>query len=415
MSSKADAAVAASPEPDPVGPSEVETPPSGHVRARSVVATVLGVLAVILLVVGVVAVWAHVTVLRSEPVAELVGDAIAEPEVQAALAAFLADEVQGAVDLESRLADLLPSELDRFASTIAGATNAAVERALGRVLSTPAVQETITTLVERTHARAMRLLEGGGLADGINVDNGEVSINLLPLMAQGLTTLQSATGLLEGVDIPELSAGGDPDEQAAQLSVALGRDLPGGVGQLVVYRSDSVANAQEAVQNAQRLLVLAKRALWLILIGAALLVAATIVLAPRRLRATLVLAVGTAAAMVLLRSVVREVVSGSADLAARPGAKAAVRSMVGGAGASLLRVAGVLLLIALVTVAVVVLRRRRWRDDLVLVSAVLLGAMTVALIGVSIWALLIGIVVGVAVPFAARWAVPARSPTIAGT
>jgi hypothetical protein len=75
---------------------------------RTVVASVLGVLAVALIGVAVVGVWAEATVLRAEPVASLAVDAIEQPEVQTALASYLADEIQDAVDLEARLDERLP-------------------------------------------------------------------------------------------------------------------------------------------------------------------------------------------------------------------------------------------------------------------------------------------------------------------
>ena len=121
------------------------------------------------------------------------------------------------------------------------------------------------------------------------------------------------------------------------------------------------------------LLVLAQRAVWLAVVLAVVLTAATILVAPRRLRATLVLALGAAGALVLVRSAVREVVSQAGDLARTPGAKAATNAIVGGAGTWLMRLAGLLLLVMLLVVAAVVLYRRRWRDDLVLVAAVLVG------------------------------------------
>jgi hypothetical protein len=408
MSEKADAIVTddAPDARNPIATAPPPTAPRGG-RARAVIASVLGVLAVILLVVGVVGVWAKATVLRSESVANLVGAAIAEPDVQAALAAYLADQAKGAVDLETRLESLLPTQLDRFAAPIAAGANAAVERVIGRVLAEERTQEAIKTLVERAHARAMRLLEGDGLADGVNVADGQVTINLLPLVADGLTALQSI-GLLDGVDVPKLTADGDPAEQTAQLEAALDRDLPAGFGQLVVYESDSVQAKQEALSTAQRILVIAQRAIWLVLILAVVLTAATILVAPRRLRATFVLALCVAGAMVLLRSSVREVVSQARDLAKTPGSKAAVDAIIGGAGNSLKRLAGLLLVVALITVAAAVLYRRRWRDDLVLVAAVMVGTLTVALLGVNLWSLIIGLVIGVAIPIAAHWALPAR-------
>ena len=110
--------------------------------------------------------------------------------------------------------------------------------------------------------------------------------------------------------------------------------------------------------------------------------------------------------MVLLRSSVREVVSQAADLATTAGAKAATNAIIGGAGNGLKRLAGVLLIISLLVVTAVVLYRRRWRDDLVLVAAVLVGVFTVALLGVNVWSLVTGLVLGVAIPFAAHWALP---------
>jgi hypothetical protein len=386
---------------DVTAPVDAAPAPRSSGRARSVIASILGVLAVLLLVVTLVAVWARVTVLRSDKVAELVGDAIEEPDVQAALATLLADQVQQAVGLEDRLVALLPDQLDRFAAPLAAGANAAVQRAFTRALGEPAVQDVITTLVERAHERAMRLLRGDGLVDGVTVVDGAVTLNLLPLVARGLTELQRF-GLLDGVDVPELTADGNPDEQVAQLSTALDRDLPAGFGQLVVYDSERIADAQEMVREAQRILVLAQRAVWAAAALALVLVVATILVSPRRLRGALVLAVGIAGAMVVLRVAARQVVAGAGDLAARPGGKAAIRAVLGGASEGLIRLAGLILLLALVGAAAVVLARKRWLDDLVIVGAVLLGAVTVAVLGLSIWSLALGVVVGLAVPFVVR-------------
>jgi hypothetical protein len=401
-------------EDGPAGPTDGDGPPSAtrprHGRARAIIAAVLGALAVILLIVSVVGVWAKATVLRSEPVANLVGAAIAEPDVQAALAALLADEVQDAVDLENTLASALPSPVNRFAGPIAAGANAALERAFERLLARPATQQAVETIVERAHGRAMQLLRGDGLLDGVNVVNGEVSINLLPLVAQGLTALQSL-GLLDDVTVPELTADGDPTAQVAELSAALGRDLPAGFGQLAVYSSDNVKQSQAAVETAQDLLVLAQRALWLVVLLAVVLTAATILVAPRRLRAGILLALAVAGAMVLLRASVREVVSQAAALATTAGAKAASNAIIGGAGNGLKRLAGVLLIISLLVVTALVLYRRRWRDDLVVVAAVLVGVLTVALLGVNVWSLVTGLLLGIAIAIAAHWALPVRRAT----
>ena len=128
-----------------------------------------------------------------------------------------------------------------------------------RVLASPEVQEVIVTVVERAHRRAMDLLSGDGLVDGIDVSDGEVTVNLLPLIGRGVSQLQDL-GLLTNLTMPDLSASGDPAEQVAALSETIGRDLPDDFGQLVVYQSESLAEAQTSLQNAQRMFAVAKRA-----------------------------------------------------------------------------------------------------------------------------------------------------------
>jgi hypothetical protein len=399
----------APPPPDAGPPPEAVDVPERH-RGRSIGATVLGILAVLVLTLTVVAVWARAIVIRPEPVADLVGDAIAEPEVQQALATYLATTAAEAGDLEGRLKSALPSQLATFAPTITAGATVAAERVVERVLATPQFEQVVRTLVERAHARAMQLLQGDGIGHGINVDNGQITLNTLPLISSALTSLQSATGLLSNVQIPQFAADGNPQQQIDQLSQTVGRDLPADFGQIVVYQSDTVAKAQSAVQDAQRMVVLAKRAVWLLLILSVVLVAATILVAPRRPRAVLVLALGTLAAMVLLRSALRTVVDQAPNLVSGAGAKAAVGSIVGGAARSLQRLAGVVLLVAVVAAVVAVLVRRWRRSDLILSAAVVLGAITAAAVGVGTWGLIAGLVVGIAVPFVARWL-----PTTFGT
>jgi hypothetical protein len=374
------------------------------------VAGIVGVLAVLLLLVSAIAVWARVTLFDSDKIAALAGDALAEPEVDAALADRVTQELFTAVDVDALLSEVLPSSLDRLAPTIAGGLQAAVDRGLTEAFGNPEVQELITNLVRRAHAAAMRLLEGDGLVDGITVVDGAVTLNLLPLIDRGLTRLQSF-GLLSDVQLPELSADGNPTEQIAELEAALNRDLPDDFGQLVVYESDRLSDAQASVENAQRTLVLVKRALWVLLIATAALIALTIIIARNRWRAALLLGLGTVAAIVIARTGVRRVRDDAPDLIERPGGKAALAAMLDGAASGLLRVFGLVLLVAAVVALIAFFRRDRQRSDLLLIAAVVAGVVVVGLLGLSIWSLLLGIVVGVTVPFMARQVWPAQETT----
>ena len=206
----------------------------------------------------------------------------------------------------------------------------------------------------------------------------------------------SQLGLFSDLEIPELHADGDPEEQIAALSEATGRDIRPDFGQLVVYQSDELADAQASLENAQRIVVVAKRAVWLLVGLTIVLIAATILVARRRWRATLLLGVGGAAAMILTRALVRRVVDDAPELAAKPGGKAAIDAIVGGATTSLMRLAALVLLVAIAATVLALLRRHWRRADLVLVAAVAIGAMVVVVLDISIVSILLGIAVGVA-------------------
>jgi hypothetical protein len=395
------------PTPAPTMATRPTTTPK---RTRTVIAAVVGVLAIVALTMSAVAVWARATVLSSSRVADLVGDVIAEPDVQAALADRITEEVFSAVDVESIVQPLLPDRLERLAPTISAALYTGVDRAMTAVLGNEDVQSVVTTIVERAHQRALRLLQGDGLFDGVSVEDGVVTINVLPLVARGLTALQSF-GLLSDVQVPDLSADGDPAEQRAELSAALGRDLPETFGEVTVIDSARIASAEETVENAQRIMAMAKRGLLLILILTVVLVAATLLIAPRRLRALLVLGLGLATAMVALRAAVDVVVERAPNLADQPGQRAAIQALVGGATTSLARLAGVLLLIGLVIAAIAFLVRRWPLTDLIVVAAFAVAAATLAILPFSWITALVALVLGIAVPIGVRYVSGRRPPS----
>ena len=196
-----------------------------------------------------------------------------------------------AVDVESVVTNVLPSNLDRLAPTLTAGAQSFVDIGLTRVLGNPEVQQLLTDAVERAHSALMRLLSGDGLIDGITVEDGAVTVNLLPLVSRALTFVQGL-GLLDQLDVPELTRAGDPTEQIAELETAIGRDLPDDFGQLTVFQSDKLADAQASVQNAQRAMALLKRATWLLADLAVVFLVATVLLAHNRWRAGLWLALG---------------------------------------------------------------------------------------------------------------------------
>ena len=173
----------------------------------------------------------------------------------------------------------------------------------------------------------MRVLEGGSLRDGVTVDNGEVTLNLIPIVERGFDSLQDA-GLLTRVNLPDIDTTAPPAEQISQLEDAIGRSLPDDFGQVVVYESEQIAKAQAAIARAQQALVLFRQTVIVILVLTVLSLVASVLLANRRRRALVTVSLGVVAAMAVGRAVVRTVVEKVPTLAVKPGSRAALRSMV---------------------------------------------------------------------------------------
>jgi ABC-type multidrug transport system fused ATPase/permease subunit len=295
----------------------------GNPRVRTLLAVLAGVLAVIGLLTSVFALWARAVVFDSGSVASAVDRALAEPEVTSALASELTDRTIETADLERRIASLLPGDLSPLAPALVGGIRSSVEARLEAVLASETTRAVLVRLVETSHAGLMRVLAGDELVDGVSIADGEVRLNLLPLVGLGLREVQDL-GFLGEVDIPVLAADGEPALQIASLEAAFGRDLPAEFGQLTVYRSDGLAKAGETVAAAQRALELAKRAL-LVIVGVTLLAyVAAVIVAVRRARAVLVLSLASVAVMVVARALVHDIVSRAPVVVADPGARAAI-------------------------------------------------------------------------------------------
>ena len=296
-------------------------------RSRTVFSLIFGILGVLGVLASVLAIWTHQVLFDSSKVSNAVEQTLLEPEVTDALAAYLTDQVLTAVDIEDLVENELPDNLTALSPVLVGGVRTIVDEAFTRVLSTEATRDFIVAASERAHAAVMRVLEGGSLRDGVTVEDGGVSLNLIPIVARGFESLQDA-GLLSRIDLPDIDTSADPADQISQIEDAIGRDLPDDFGQVVVYESEQIAKAQEAVARAQQALVLFRQTVVVILVLTVGSLIASVLLANRRRRALVTVSLGVVAAMALGRAAVNLVVREVPTLALKPGSRAALRSMV---------------------------------------------------------------------------------------
>lgn len=321
-------------EPDSTADTQLDAEPTAAAmqtarkhRVRRTFSVLVGIVAIVGLIASVVAIWARGVVFNSEKVAEAADSALQQPETIDSMATYLTDQIMVAIGVDQYVEGVLPDTLDRLTPALVGGIRTVVQNRLTVLLSRDEVRAVVVQIVERAHGRMMTLLRGDGGVSGVSIENGEVSLNLLPLLSRGMLAIQDL-GVLDNATIPVFTADGDPAAQQAELSAAIGRDLPANFAQLVVYRSDKLSSAQESLARAQDALVIARRALWLLLAITVLAFAACIVLAVRRGRTAMVLLLASAAAMVVVRAIVRRIKAEAPTLVVEPGARAALRSTV---------------------------------------------------------------------------------------
>lgn len=365
---------------------------------RPTLSVIAGVVAVIMLVLSLVTAWAGSTLLNSDRFATSVGVALEEPEVTRALSEAVADRVIEAADLDGFVSGALPEQLALLTPVIEGGARYLVTNVTDEILQTAPVQAGLVELVRTAHGAALEVLEGDGLVPGLSVDDEEVAFNLLPLVGVALERVQSR-GLLQSVRLPDLAFDGDPTQQIQSLERSLGRTLPPDFGQLVVYRGEVVAEASEVVKTARRALALAKRLAVVIYLITAVLFGVSLVLARRRPRAAVMLALGVAAAVLIARAVTARLLSELPSLVKNPGGAIVLARSSEQLAADLVYSFAIAAVVALVVaLATILFSSRRSRDaaltryrSLTAIAAFAAAVLLVLLLGVGLLTVVLAI------------------------
>lgn len=295
----------------------------GASRLRAVAAGALGVLAVAGAVVSMFGWWARSTAFDSDRFADAVEAALERPEVTRSLSIRVADEVLAAIDVDDVVDRVVPGPLAPLRPiVIAGVRELAVD-ATDRVLSADRTRAVLVGTSRRAHLATVRMVRGEALPPGVRVEGDEVSLNLLPVLGSALERLADA-GLLPGVAIPELRFDGDPAEQLRALEAAFGRELRPDLGQVVVYRGDSVSEAGALVARVRDLIVAADRALAALVALTVASAVGSVALANDRRRAVVFVALGLGAAFVVARALVTRVTDEAPLVVTDDGARLAI-------------------------------------------------------------------------------------------
>lgn len=295
-------------------------------RGRSVAAALTGIVAVLGLVGGILGFWTMRTATDSERFEEQVRSLLEDEEISDALADRVVTEVVDAVGVREAIDAAVPEVLRPAVDLLAAGVRTRLEDRVAELVRTPAVAENVAAAAGRAHELAVDVVEGDAATDGVVLEAGGVRVNLLPLTVRALAAMQEL-GLLRDVELPELERGGDPDVQRAELSAALGRELPDGFGTPIVFRNETLAGVGDTVDAVRDVLVLAKRTFWFLVVGGLALAAASIWLSAQRWRSASFIVAGLFAVTLVLRLVLARASDRLPDAVEQPGARETVREL----------------------------------------------------------------------------------------
>lgn len=301
---------------------------------RSVALVVLGVVAVVGATGAVVGTWAIRAATDSDRFEQRITEVLQHEEVSDALAERVVNELVAAVPVGDAVAAVVPDLLEPTVRLLLAGARSQVEDRLAETIRDPEVAAGIGAAAGRAHASVVDVLEGRPLVDGVSVEDGAVRVNLLPLTARALRSLQEL-GLYQDVVVPDFGFDGDPASQRLELEVALGRELPADFGEPIVFRDEALDRLGDTVELARDALLLAKRFVWLLLGVGVVLSALTIAWSRHRWRAASMLVAGVFAATLAIRIVVGRATDRVPDAVSQPGAKATVTDVVEGLERSL--------------------------------------------------------------------------------
>jgi hypothetical protein len=197
-------------------------PASGLSRTRRAVIWSLIVLASLIGIGSILSTWVERQMLDDQSWRDASAELIEDSEVRGALSVFLVDALYDNVDVASGLEQRLPTDLQGFAPTLAGALRQPATNAVDRLLETPRIQELWINASSAAQQKLVNVLENK-TGFGITTRNGVVTVDL----SQLLTELGRELGL--------------PDSLLAKL--------PPDAGVFTVMSSSQLEEAQAGVRT----------------------------------------------------------------------------------------------------------------------------------------------------------------------
>ena len=246
--------------------------------------------------VAVTGAWLRAIAFDEERFKDTIAPLGSNDEVQTALGLWAGAELRAILDLKPYLEDVLPERAEGLAGPIEASLEFFLAERAQAFFESDTFSDLWTRVTVRAHAAIVKVLEGN--SEALDLENGAVTINLVPILSKVLEQVETEVSAILGrdIDIPEIGPGTPASESINQLADALGRSLPEDFGQLKVFEEDRLDLVQVGAEWFNRLVVL-------FVIAGIALVALAIYVAPNKRRTILWLALSSAFIIILLRRI----------------------------------------------------------------------------------------------------------------
>jgi hypothetical protein len=300
-------------------PAAVETAPATTRRRRGVLSGIVLVLACLTILLATVSVWAHQVAFNTDRFTSLASTALDDPDVIDPLAARISSQVVTALDVQSRLAGVLPDRVAAIAGPVTLALQDGLTRRLETLLAEPRMQQALERTLAFAHEKVMNLLRDQ--ADAVTDLNGQVVIEVYPALLVALQELQTAGIIGADVQLPDPATAEPPGVIRGILENRLGVTLPTDFGTIPIMSVEQLQTAQTVVRVFDIIVI------FLVVLAVVLAVVA-VWLATNRRRMVVYLALGTIVAFVLARLFTNAATNSLTEAIAAEGLRGAVRSIL---------------------------------------------------------------------------------------
>src|SRR3954468_1889887 len=207
-------------------------------RRHWIVVTIL-VLAIITGFGAIISTWLKRQVLDTHHWTATTSKLLANDKIDAALGAYLADQLFTQVDVADQIRGVLPAPAQGLAAPAAAGLREIAERRAPELLTRPAVQDAWLAANTAAHAQLVKLLNGGGA--NVSTKNGNVVLNLHNIVDQ----LAAQLGVEKQVAAAREKLAGAGGAAQNRLNIK----VPASTGQLTVLRSDELKAAQNGAKG----------------------------------------------------------------------------------------------------------------------------------------------------------------------